>query len=117
MYQKTAGQHTLLRHTPALVRVKLLRASSTQHCGVAPGACQCDLHRLLEELKALDLLDGGVRRLGFVEDDKGLTFGLKICLGYNVNHIAKLGKDGAQCLLEPFGFDAFLQVADVNPAS
>lgn len=117
MRQKAAGERTLLRDTTALVRVKLLRVARPQHRGVAPGARQRDLHRLLEEFEALDLLDGGVCRLGLVEHDKGLALGLEVRLGYDVNHIAKLGKDGAQGLLERFGLDALLQITDVNPAS
>jgi hypothetical protein len=77
------------------VCVKLLLVARLHHRGIASGARQCELHRLVEELKAMDVLDGGLRRLGLVKDDKSLTLGLQVCLGHDVNHVAILGKDGA----------------------
>lgn len=98
------------------MRVKLLFAASQLHGGIAPGARQRDMHRLLEQLEALHLLDGGQRRLGLIEDDEGLALGLEVRLGHNVDHVAILGEDGVQRLLERLRLDALLEVAHVDPA-
>ena len=111
------GGRTLLCHAPALVAIKLVLVARLQHGSIAPGAGQGDLHRLVEELEAVDVGDRGLGRLGGVEDDKGLTLGLEVGLGHDVNHVAIFGKDGAQRLLERFGLDALLQITDVNPTS
>jgi hypothetical protein len=99
------------------VRVKLLLVPSLQHGGIAPRASQGNLHRLVEELEALHLVNGGQRRLRIVEDDEGLTLGLEVRLGYNVNDIAKLGKYCAQRLFERLRLDAFFEVAYVDPGN
>lgn len=97
--------------------VKLLLVASLHHGGIAPGARQRKMHWLLEELEALDVLDGCLRRLGAVEDDKGLALGLEVRLGHDVNHVAIFGKDGAERFLERFRLDALLEVAYVDPAN
>jgi len=109
-------RHTLLGHPAALVGVKLVLVARLQHGGIAAGAGQGELHGLVKELEALDVVDGGEGGLGGVEDNKGLALGLEVRLGDNVNHVAILGKDGAQGLLERLGLDALLEVADVHPA-
>lgn len=97
--------------------IKLVLIAGLHHGGIAAGASHRDLHRLVEELEALDVLDGSLGSLGRVENDKGLALGLEVCLGDDIDHVAILGKDGAQGLLEWLGLDALLQVTDVNPAS
>jgi hypothetical protein len=99
------------------VCVKLVLVARLHHGGIAAGARQGELHRLLEKLKALNLVDGCLCRLGLVEDDKGLALGLQVGLGHDVDHVAILGEDGAQGLLERLGLDALLQIPDVDPAS
>lgn len=108
---------TLLRHATALVRVKFVLVARLHHGGIAAGARHGDVHWLFEELEALHILDGSLRRLGLIKDDKGLALGLEVRLGHDINHVAILGKDGAQRLLEWLGLDALFQIADVDPAS
>jgi hypothetical protein len=108
---------TLLCDAPALVGVEIFIAARLNHGGIAPGAGEGDLHRLVEELEALDIGDGGHGRLGGVKDDKGLALGLEVRLGHDVNHVAIFREDGVQGLLERFGLDALLEIADVNPAT
>ena len=97
--------------------IKLVLVARLQHGGIASGAGQRDLHRLVEELETVDVGDGGLGRLGGVENNKGLALGLEVGLGHDVNHVAIFRKDGAQGLLERFGLDALLQITDVNPVS
>lgn len=107
---------TLLSHAPALVGIELVLVAHLHHGGIAAGAGKGELHRLVEELEALDVLDGGLGSLGCVEHDESLALGLEVRLGDDVNHVAILGEDGAQGLLEGLGLDALLQVTDVKPA-
>jgi hypothetical protein len=99
------------------VCVKFLLIASLDHGGIASGARHGNVHRLLEELEALHIFDGCLRRLRAVENDKGLALGLEVRLGHNVNHVAILGEDGAQGLFERLGLDALLEVAYVDPAN
>jgi len=96
------------------VRVELVLIARLENCGITAGACQGNLHRLIEEFEALDLLNGGVCRFGLVEDDKGLALGLEVCLGHDVDHVSILREDCAQGLLERLGFDALFQITDVH---
>lgn len=64
----------------------------------------------------MDVLNGSLRRLGLVKDHESLTLRLEVCLGHDINHVAILGKEGTQGLLERLGLDALLQITDINPA-
>jgi hypothetical protein len=108
------GWRAFLGHAPALVRVKLVLVAGLEDGGVAPGSGQRQVHGLLEQLEALDLVDGGLGGLGLVEDDKGLALGLEVGLGDDVDDVAILGEDGAQGFLEDVGLDALFEVAHVN---
>ncbi len=88
------GKRTLLRNTPALVGIELIFVARLHHGGVAAGARQGDLHRLVEEIEALDVGDGGGGRLGGIEDDKRLALGLEVRFGDDIYHVAIFGKDG-----------------------
>lgn len=106
---------TFLSNAPALVLVKLFLVASLDNRGVAPRLRHGHDHGLLEQLEALEFLDGGLGRLGLVKDHKSLALGLEIGLGDNVNHIAVLGEDGVQGLLERIWLDALLEIAYVDP--
>ena len=97
--------------------VKFVLVARLHHGGIATGARQRNLHRLFEELEALNLVDGRLCRLRLVEDDKGLALGFEVGLDHDVNHVAILGEDGAQGLLERLGLDTLLEITDVDPAS
>lgn len=56
--------------------------------GVASRLREVEEHRLLEELEALDLLDGALGGFYFVEDDESLALGLEVRLGDEVDDIA-----------------------------
>lgn len=82
--------------------------------GIAARPGQGELHGLLEQLEALDLLDGAEGRLGLVEDDKGLALGLEVRLGDDVDDVAVLGEDDLEGLAQRLRLDALLEVADVD---
>lgn len=96
------------------MRVKLVLVARLEDGGVAPGPRQRQVHGLLEQLEALDLVDGGLGGFRLVEDDKGLALGLEVGLGHDVDDVAVLGEDGAQGLLENVGLDALFEVAHVD---
>lgn len=97
--------------------IKLVLVAGPHHGGIAAGARHGDLHRLVEQLEAVHVLDGGQRRLGLVEHDEGLPLGLEVRLGDHINHVAIFREDGAQGLLERLRLDALFQVTDVDPVS
>lgn len=107
-------KHTLLSNASALVLVKLFLVASLSNRSVAPRLRQGHQHGLLKQLEALKFLDGGLGRLGLVKDHKGLALGLEIGLGDDINHIAVLGEDGAQGLLERLWLDALLEIAYID---
>lgn len=96
------------------MHVKLVLVARLEDGGVAPGPRQRQVHGLLEQLEALDLVDGGLGGFRLVEDDKGLALGLEVGLGHDVDDVAVLGEDGAQGLLENVGLDALFEVAHVD---
>lgn len=106
-------RHTLLGQPPPLMQLELFPVPGGGDGGVAPGPGEGELHGLVEELEALDLLDGLERCLGLVEDDEGLPLRLQVGLGHDVDDVAVLGKHGRQRLLERVGFHALLQIAHV----
>lgn len=108
------GWRAFLGHAPALVRVKLFLVARLEDRGIAPGPRQRQVHGLLEQLEALDLVDSGLGGFRLVEDDKGLALGLEVGLGDDVDDVAVLGEDGAQGLLEDVGLDALFEVAHVD---
>ena len=107
-------KHTLLSKAPALVLVKLFLVARLNNRGVAPRLRQSHQHGLLKQLEALEFFDGGLSRLGLVKDHKGLALCLEVGLGDNIDHIAVLGEDGAQGLLEGLWLDAFLEIAYID---
>lgn len=95
--------------------VKLLFISVLHHGSIAASTSQSDLHWLLEQLEAVHILNGGQRRFGLVEHDERLAFGLEVRLGHDVDHVAILGENGIQRLLDQFWLDTLFQIMDVYP--
>lgn len=98
----------------SLVGLKLLFADIHRHGLVALGARQCQPHGLVKELESLDFVNGFLRTVRILKDDKSLTLGLEVLLGNNIDNIAKLGKDGSQSLGNRLDLDAFFKVLDVD---
>lgn len=111
---KEKNQHTHLSDTPPLVRLEILLGPVSFDGGVGPGAGQGQVDGLVKDLKALNLFYSALGGGWVVKDDKGLALGLEVGLGNNVDDVAVLGKDCRQRLLEHVGFDALLEVADID---
>lgn len=107
-------KHTLLSDTSALVELELLVVAGLLNRGVASGASEGELHGLVEEVEALDLLDGLQGGLRLFKDDEGLALGLQVGLGDDVDDGAVFGEDGVEGGLEGFGLDALFEVAHVD---
>lgn len=105
---------TFLRRPPPLVQLQGLLVLKLLHRRVAPGPRQRDLHRLVEEIKPVGLLDGAARRVGVVVDYERLALRLEVRLGHDVDDVSELGEDGVQGLLQGLGLDALLDVADID---
>lgn len=108
---------TFLGDASALVGVELLLVARALDSDVAASTRQGEVHGLVEELEALDLLDRFQSRLLVVEDDKRLALGLEIALGDDIDDIAVLGKDDLEGFLERLGLDALFKVAHVDPVN
>lgn len=96
--------------------LELLVVANGLDGGVAAGAREGDLHGLVEELEALDLLHGAQGGLGAVEDDEGLALSLQVRLGDDVDDVAILGEDGLKRCAQRLGLNALLEVAHVHTA-
>lgn len=84
------------------------------HRRVTLGPRQGDLDRLVEEVEAIGLVDRLERGLGAVVDDEGLTLGLEVRLGDDVDDVAELGEDGVEGGLERLRLDALLEIPHVH---
>lgn len=60
------------------------------HRRITPRLGQGDLHRLVEEIEPVDLLDGLARGLRVVVNDKCLALCLQMSLGHYVDDISEL---------------------------
>lgn len=100
-----------------LVNFKCVGTRLDLHGLVAPRPRDGHLHRLLEELESVDLLDRILGALQVVKDHEGLALGLEILLGYNVDDIAKLGEDDPQLVDDGFDLDPFFEILHVDTVS
>ena len=93
--------------------LKLFRHPVFMHRGVALRLGKVKSHRLLEKLKALNLLDSSLSCFSVIKHYESLTFCSQVFLGYNVDNGAIFGENLRKCLLQRLNFDAFLQVLDL----
>lgn len=96
--------------------LKLVVASAPLDMRIAARLRKRQLHGLLEQIEALDLVDGSLRRLDRVEDDEGLPFGFQVRLGHDVDDLAVLAEELGQGFLELLRLDALFEVADIDAA-
>lgn len=106
---------TLFGNAPALVLLKVLVVTLRLHGGIALRPRHGQAHRLLKQIKPLQVGNRTLRRLGVIEDDEGLALRAEVRLGDYVDDIAVLCEDVAQGLLEGLGLDALFEVLDVYP--
>jgi hypothetical protein len=70
-------------------------------------------HGLVEQIEALQRIDGILRGIDRVEDDERLAFGFEILLGDNVDDFAEFAENVAQRGGQRGDFDAFVEVSDL----
>jgi len=109
-------KHTLLCQTAPFVRFKLFLCALFFNTGIALCLCKVTAHLLVEQLEAIHLVNGILRRLDAVEDDKCLPLSLQTLFRYNVDYVAVFRKDFAQRLDQGLDLDALFEVLDVDAA-
>ena len=87
---------------------ELVRHPFLLHSSITPRLSVVKHHRLLEQLKALDLFDGSLGSFRIVEDNESLAFRFQVFLGYYVDDGTIFGEDLRECLFEWIDFDALL---------
>jgi hypothetical protein len=75
------------------MNLKLFRPALSQNGRIAPRFRIVKHHRLIEEFKAVNLIDCARRRFDIVKDNKRLALGLQVCLRDDLHDIAILGED------------------------
>lgn len=109
-------RRTFLRQSPPLVLLKLVLVPIANHGRIALGPGDGEVHGLVPELEALDVLDGLGDGFGVVVDDKGLALGLEVLLGHDVNDVAIVGEDDLERVDQVGELDALLEVPHVDAA-
>ena len=89
------------------MRLEVVCIALLQDSRITFGSRVIEDHGLIEELKALNLLDGTFGSLGFIEDDESLAFCLQVAFGNQVNHVAIFRKDFCESVLELIDFNPF----------
>lgn len=105
---------TLLSQPLPLVSLQLVLSTFSQHRRIAPCLGKVQLHRLVEELEAIHLVDGAHRGVDIVENDERLAFGFQVRLGNQIDDVAILGEDLAEGFLELGRFYSLLEVFNVD---
>jgi hypothetical protein len=96
------------------VLLEILLGSLQPHQRIARHTRVLEHEGFVEQLEALDIVDGALRGLDAVEDDKGLALALEAALGHHVQHGAELAEERVECRHECFRLDALVDVADLG---
>lgn len=105
---------TFLGQPPALVHFELLLVPFALHRDITFGLCIVDYHRLVEELEALDLLQGQRSRFFAVIDYECLTLRLEVLLRDDFEDSSKLGEDFFERYLQLVDLDALFEISDLR---
>lgn len=89
------------------MHLELVGVPGRAHGGVGPRARERDLHGLVEDGEAVDLVEGAGGGVGGVEDDEGLAFALEGRFGDDFEDAAVRGEDCGERFEEVSGFYAF----------
>lgn len=109
--------HTLLRQSVLLVRVESRIALLPLDGSIRPRFCKIQAHLLAEQVEALEIIDGVLRAVDIVVDDKGLALALEALFGDDVDDGAELVEEAVQGFDQGRDLDALVEVADVHPFS
>lgn len=81
-----------------LVQFKFVFGPLSLDSGITPRLCKVERHGLAKQLETVDLINGILRALNLVENDKGLTSALQAAFGDNVYNVSIFAEDFAECL-------------------
>ena len=82
---------------------------------ITRSARELKVHRLLEDVEAVQLLDAPSGRVMVVEDDECLALAAQALLGYDVEDVAIVAEYEAQSVFEIGDCGPLVQIADVHP--
>lgn len=94
--------------------LKLILVARPLHTRITPRLGKRQLHRLVEQLEALHLLNRLLRALHAVEHNERLALRLQVRLRDNVDDLAIFGEQLGQRFFELGDFDVLFEVADVD---
>jgi hypothetical protein len=76
---------TLLCKSDLLVLLELLIAVLSLHRNIRSSLCEIQAHLPIKQVEALEVVDGVLRAVDIVVDDKGLALALETLLGDDVD--------------------------------
>lgn len=93
--------------------LKLLLITAALDSSIGSGLRESELHRLLEELEALDFLDGLGGTVNAVEDDESLALGFQIRLCHNIDNFAIFREELSERFFQLIDLDALFEVTHI----
>jgi hypothetical protein len=95
--------------------LKLILITAASNRSITPRLRKRQLHRFIEQLEALHLINRLLRRLHRVKDNECLALRLQVRLCDDVDDFAIFAEELAERLFELVDFDALFEIADVDP--
>lgn len=109
--------HTLFRDSASLVLLEFFLCAFSADSRVAFCFCKLAIHLLAEQIKTAEFVDGILRRLLAVVDDKGLAFALQALFRNDVDNVTIFGEDLAQGVNKRLNLDSLIEIFDVDTAT
>jgi hypothetical protein len=106
---------TLLGKSDLLVLLEFLITVLSLDSDIRPSLCEVQAHLPTKQVEALEIVDGVLRAVDIVVDDKGLTLALETLLGDDVDDGAELVEEAVQGFDQGGDLDGLVEVADVYP--
>lgn len=94
--------------------LQLVRPSLPENSRIALRLRIVERHRLIEELEAVDLVDGARRGVDIVEHNERLALGFQVGLCDDLEDCAVLRENLFEGFFEMVDFDALFEVADLG---
>jgi hypothetical protein len=108
---------TLLCKSDLLVLLEFLLTVLSLNRSIRPRLCEVQVHLPPKQVEALEVVDGVLRAVHIVVDDKGLALALEALLGDDVDDGAELVEEAVQRFDQGGDLDGLVEVADVYPFS
>lgn len=108
---------TLLCKSDLLVLLEFLIAVLSLDRNIRPRLCEIQAHLPSEQVEALEVVDGVLRAVDIVVNDKGLALALETLLGDDVDDGVELVEEAVQGFDQGGDLDGLVEVANVYPFS